>query len=198
MSLSDNRPGFTKITRLFRKNSRTKNKRSAPLLVVGIALLAAVGFSVVVESRSGGWLSKTQPAPSNSKPEPAKNAAAPVAVSPKHSLNMKPTLAPFAPTVTASKVDSLFTDVDGDNKADPGDTLKYTVTIGASGQDATGVNFSDAVDPNTTFVGGSLSASPVAVNDTFPVTVTGNVRINSATLASPFSVVSNEIGRAHV
>src|SRR6185503_17219237 len=54
------------------------------------------------------------------------------------------------------------------------------------------VNFTDTVDPNTTFVGGSLAASSVAVNDTFPVTVTGNVRINSANLAAPFSVVSND------
>jgi uncharacterized repeat protein (TIGR01451 family) len=98
----------------------------------------------------------------------------------------------MAPVVSATKTDALITDVDMDGKADPGDALKYTVTLGASGMDATGVTFTDTVDPNTTFVGGSLSASPVAVNDTFPVTVTGNVRINSANLAVPFSVVSND------
>src|SRR6185437_327522 len=103
-----------------------------------------------------------------------------------------PNAAMLAPVVTASKTDSLLTDVDVDGKADPGDTLKYAVTIGASGQDATGVTFTDTVDPQTTFVGGSLAASPVAVNDTFPVTVTGNVRINSANLAAPFSVTSND------
>jgi len=98
----------------------------------------------------------------------------------------------MAPVVSATKTDALITDVDIDGKADPGDTLKYTVAIGASGMDATGVTFTDTVDPNTTFVGGSLSASPVGVNDTFPVTVAGNVRINSANLAAPFSVVSND------
>jgi hypothetical protein len=98
----------------------------------------------------------------------------------------------LVPTVSATKVDSLITDVDNDGKADPGDTLRYTVAITASGEDATGVNFADTVDPNTTFVGGTLAASPVAANDTFPVTVTGNVRINSANLAAPFSVVSND------
>src|SRR6185437_10266416 len=103
-----------------------------------------------------------------------------------------PNAAMLAPVVTASKTDSLLTDVDVDGKADPGDTLKYAVTIGASGQDATGVTFTDTVDPQTTIVGGSLAASPVAVNDTFPVTVTGNVRINSANLAAPFSVTSND------
>ena len=94
----------------------------------------------------------------------------------------------FAPIVTASKTDALFTDVDGDLQADPGDTLKYTVTISASGEDATGVTFTDTVDPNTAFVGGSLTATPVAVNDSYAAT--GNVRISvpagSGVLANDF------------
>jgi Bacterial Ig domain/Calx-beta domain len=84
----------------------------------------------------------------------------------------------LAPTVSATKTDTLFTDVDGDLQADPGDTLKYTVNINASGQDATGVTFTDTVDPNTTFVAGTLRATPVAVNDTYAAT--GNVRISVA------------------
>ena len=193
MPLSENSPEFNKITPRFRKNSPTrKNKRSTPLLLVGIGLLAAVALTVSVESRSGGWLSKTQPAVPSSKPEPAKNSAAPTAVNSKHSVGTNPTLTPFVPTVTASKADSLVVDGDNDGKADPGDTLRYTVGIGASVQDATGVTFTDTVDPQTTFVGGSLAASPVGVNDTFPVTVAGNVRINSANLTTPFSVVSND------
>jgi hypothetical protein len=83
---------------------------------------------------------------------------------------------PFAPTVSATKSDSLFTDVDGDLQADPGDTLKYTVNIGATGDDATGVSFTDTVDPNTTFVPGSLTATPVAVDDSYAAL--GNVRIS--------------------
>lgn len=85
-------------------------------------------------------------------------------------------LSPLAPTVTASKTDALFTDVDGDLQADPGDTLQYTVTINASGEDATSVSFTDTVDPNTAFVGGSLTATPVAVDDSYAAT--GNVRIS--------------------
>jgi len=82
----------------------------------------------------------------------------------------------LAPVVTATKTDALFTDVDGDLQADPGDTLKYTVAISAAGEDATGVTFTDTVDPNTAFVGGSLTATPVAVNDSYAAT--GNVRIS--------------------
>lgn len=81
-----------------------------------------------------------------------------------------------APAVTASKTDALFTDVDGDLQADPGDTLKYTVAISATGEDATGVTFSDTVDPNSAFVPGSLTATPVAVDDSY--SATGNVRIS--------------------
>jgi uncharacterized repeat protein (TIGR01451 family) len=96
-------------------------------------------------------------------------------VSPATPLAASPTT-PLAPTVTATKTDALFTDVDGDLQADPGDTLKYTVTINSSGEDATGVTFTDTVDPNTTFVGGTLTATPVAVDDSYAAT--GNVRIS--------------------
>lgn len=100
---------------------------------------------------------------------------------------------PLAPVVTASKTDALFTDVDGDNNADPGDTLKYTVTINASGEDATGVTFTDTVDPNTAFVAGSLTATPVAVNDIY--SAIGNVRISvpagSGVLANDFLGLPN-------
>jgi len=98
----------------------------------------------------------------------------------------------LAPTVSATKSDALFTDVDGDLQADPGDTLKYTVNIGASGEDATGVTFTDTVDPNTTFVAGTLRATPVAVNDSYAAT--GNIRISVAApgvLANDFAGLPN-------
>jgi hypothetical protein len=86
--------------------------------------------------------------------------------------------APLASAVTATKTDALFTDVDGDTQADPGDTIKYSVNISASGDDATGVTFTDTVDPNTAFVPGSLTATPVAVDDSYGAT--GNIRISVA------------------
>ena len=73
-----------------------------------------------------------------------------------------------------------------------GELLIETVANGGSvpgADDATGVNFTDTIDANTTLVGGSLTSSPVATNDTFPVTVVGNISINSANLAVPFSVI---------
>jgi hypothetical protein len=90
--------------------------------------------------------------------------------------------------VSATKTDSLFTDVDGDLQADPGDTLKYTVNINSLGGDATGVTFTDTVDPNTSFVGGTLRATPVAVDDSY--SAIGNVRIS---VAAP-GVLGNDFG----
>ena len=86
--------------------------------------------------------------------------------------------APAATTVSATKTDSLAIDNDSDLQADPGDTIKYTVGINATGGDATGVTFTDTVDPNTAFVPGSLRATPVAVDDNYAAT--GNIRITGA------------------
>src|SRR6185503_10241979 len=75
--------------------------------------------------------------------------------------------APFAPSITATKTDS-FPDLDGDGKAAPGETITYDVNISNAGPDAaTGVNFSDTIDPNTTLVGGSLKVSPLAFPDVY-------------------------------
>ena len=66
------------------------------------------------------------------------------------------------------KDDALVGDVDGDGRADPGDTLRYTVTFTNRGdQPAQALLFSDTLDPNLTLVGGSLRVSPVAVNDAY-------------------------------
>jgi uncharacterized repeat protein (TIGR01451 family) len=76
-----------------------------------------------------------------------------------------------APTIiTATKIDS-FTDPDGDGKAEPGQTITYDVNVANSGaSDATGVNFSDTIDPNTTLVPGSLRVSPLAFADSYNAT----------------------------
>ena len=74
--------------------------------------------------------------------------------------------APLVPNITATKVDS-FPDLDGDGKAAPGETITYDVNINNGGTDATGVNFSDTIDANTTLVGGSLKVSPLAYADAY-------------------------------
>jgi uncharacterized repeat protein (TIGR01451 family) len=94
-------------------------------------------------------------------------------------------LSPFGgPSITATKT------VSPASLANPGDTLMYTVVISnaAGGSDATGVVFSDTIDPNTTLVPGSLNSSPLAINDTY--TASGNIAI-SKTAAT--GVLANDI-----
>ncbi len=147
------------------------------LLSITATVLLAVAAVVVSVHSSGAPASTAEKASAKSGENPrgalkTKHAAA------ARNLNSPVPLAPLAPIVTATKTDSLFTDVDGDLQADPGDTLQYTVSIDSIGDDATGVTFTDTVDPNTAFVPGSLTATPVAVDDSY--TASGNIRISVA------------------
>src|SRR5689334_16549437 len=54
------------------------------------------------------------------------------------------------PVITATKQDSFPSHPSG--AALPADTINYTVTVSNSGSDATGVNFNDPLDLNTTYV----------------------------------------------
>jgi hypothetical protein len=106
---------------------------------------------------------------------PAKSTAG-VDVSPVSAARRAP--APvFAtgPVITATKVDS-FPDPNSNGKAEPGDTVTYTVTITNTGDaPATGVNFNDSVDTHTTLVPGSVNTQPIAIADVY--NVIGNVEI---------------------
>ncbi len=86
------------------------------------------------------------------------------------------TAALLAPTITAIKIAALVTD-NGTAGPTPTDVIEYTVTIANSGpDDATGVNFTDTVDPNTTLVPGSVKSAPIAVKDAY--STVGNVSIS--------------------
>lgn len=79
----------------------------------------------------------------------------------------------LVPNLTATKTVSLFTDNDSDGKADPGDTLQYSVTINNAGTDATGVVLNDTLNLST--LSGVANISPLAANDTY--NTIGNVNI---------------------
>src|SRR4051794_7726337 len=94
-----------------------------------------------------------------------------------------------APFITATKSATYPSHASGN--AQPGDAITYTVNVGnTGGLDATGVTFGDDPDANTSFVPGSTTASSVAVSDTYPQTVIGNVSVNSALI--PYSITAND------
>src|SRR5215203_4425860 len=188
MPRSENLSRFIKKLSFSRKTSIKGYRSIVPVVIAGIAVIAAVVFSISVESRS--WLWKAQPGTPQPAAEVAKNPATSTAHSgaPKLKLSLEPVAltSPVIALVTASKTDALLVDADLDTKADPGDTLRYTVVIGATGEDATGVTFTDTVDPNTTFVPGSIMTTPLARNDSY--SASGNIRI---TVAAP-GVLAND------
>jgi hypothetical protein len=164
------------------KSRFTKTQRILTVTLISAFVLSGVALSSSAALRAKLGLAKASKA--EIVPQPQAQKSVRMGTNPFRFLNagkaeraLSPT-APVAPTVTATKSDSLFADADSDTQADPGDTIKYTVNINASGQDATGVTFNDTVDPNTAFVPGSLTATPVAVDDSY--SALGNVRISIA------------------
>lgn len=68
------------------------------------------------------------------------------------------------PVLASTKADSLLIDADATGTPSPGDTLRYTVQITNTGNgEATGVQFTDTPDANTTLVPGSVTTSAGAV-----------------------------------
>src|SRR5262245_22100921 len=79
----------------------------------------------------------------------------------------------------ATKTDELSDDQNGNNEANPGDTLRYTIIItNTSGVTLTTVVVSDTVDRNTSVVPGSLRITPVGINDSYAAI--GNTQMSIA------------------
>ncbi|HWS90884.1 MAG TPA: Ig-like domain-containing protein [Pyrinomonadaceae bacterium] len=131
------------------------------------------------------------------RPAPLKAVGADTAQTqvPKAAPAAAPLAAPAVGGIMATKTDNLSTGVN------PGDQINYEVVVSNSGSAATGVQFSDTIDTNTTLVPGTLTASPLARNDSYttdvdtPLTVpegTG-VRANDFGLPTP-SVAGVTVG----
>ena len=70
-------------------------------------------------------------------------------------------------SVTFTKTDTLVDDVLGDGNANPGDTLRYDLTINnTSGGDLTNVVLTDVIDPNLTW-SGAWQSTALAFSDAF-------------------------------
>ena len=128
-----------------------RSQTSKTIIVCLIISMMILGPLAPLSLASPSSSSRATTASTNAAPAPAVPLPAP---------------APFVPAITATKVDS-FPDPDGDGKAAPGEAITYDVNITNNGTDATGVNFTDTIDVNTTLVPGSLKVSPLAYADTY-------------------------------
>src|SRR5438045_5627829 len=105
--------------------------------------------------------------------------------------NGKQTNAPNAVTISGTITDN----VTAATKIAPGANINYTAVVTNSGavspgDDATGLQFGGPLDANTTLVGGSVHASPIAFNDTY--NWVGNTFLDTVARALP-AVTANDI-----
>src|SRR5262249_46502515 len=76
------------------------------------------------------------------------------------------------PVLDDAKSVQLVTDLDGDTLVDPGDTLRWKITVTNTGAAmATNVVLTDAIPPHTTLVPGSVITSQGVVFGTNPIMV---------------------------
>ncbi|MFB3098501.1 MAG: T9SS type A sorting domain-containing protein [Acidimicrobiia bacterium] len=82
--------------------------------------------------------------------------------------------------VVVAKLDAVVLDVVGSPGADPGDRIKYSVEIeNVGGREATGVTFTDTVDPNTSLDCTSVTPAPTSCT----LGLGGSLTIDVGTLA---------------
>ncbi len=101
---------------------------------------------------------------------------------------------PNAPTA-AVIVATLTDNTAAATKVAPGGVINYTATITNNGaaspaDDATNLSFSAPLDANTTLVGGSVHASPLAFNDTY--NWVGNTQLDTVARVLP-AVTANDV-----
>ncbi len=92
------------------------------------------------------------------------------------------------PLVDALKTVQILVDNDSDGSVDPGDVLRYTITISNEGTaPATDVVFTDAVPANTTYVANSvqLNGQPVGQPDDGVSPLVAGIPVSSSDLTPP-------------
>ncbi|HEV7701102.1 MAG TPA: Ig-like domain-containing protein, partial [Pyrinomonadaceae bacterium] len=95
--------------------------------------------------------------------------------------------APLA-TVTATLDDGVTPNT---TRKNPGDTINYTAVLSDSVSDATVVVYNSTLDPNTTLIGGSIHASPIAANESY--TTVGNTLLEAGVAATGNPAVTSAV-----
>ncbi len=98
------------------------------------------------------------------------------------------TTSPTAVTIAATMSVAVTTD-NAPTGASATDVLEYTSVVSNSGStDATGVTFTNTIDASTTLVAGSITATPITVNDSYPCV--GNIGLAVSTASG---VLANDV-----
>jgi hypothetical protein len=157
----------------------SKSKRLILLTLVSLVAVAAL-LSLAVSANKANRAAKA-------RAEQVTNAKS--AINPL--VQDKQPNAPAAAVIVATLTDNTA----AATKVAPGGTINYTATVTNNGaaspaDDASNLNFSAPLDANTTLVGGSVHASPLAFNDTY--NWVGNTQLDTVARALP-AVTANDV-----
>ena len=95
------------------------------------------------------------------------------------------------PALGAEKEDQLA-DANSDGKANPGETVKYTVRVASSGGDATKLSIKDVLDGRTA-LNGKVKSKPLALPDAF--STLGNLRIQ---ISAASGLLANDVDAENI
>jgi hypothetical protein len=163
--------------------------RSSPssLRVFTACLLSFLIFMTPLTALAARTKSVTSADPANTKSQPATEQGD--AFQHSFSTFFNP-LAPVVNPVTTTMA-ATFPDPNTDGLADKGETITYTATItNITGNQINGVEFQDTPDLNTTLVGGSIHASPVAFDHAY--NWVGNTQLDTSARGLP-SITSDAV-----
>lgn len=111
-----------------------------------------------------------------------------------HAESLESRVTPVA-SMSVVKVDAFAPggDVNNDGIFQPGDTIRYTVTVANNGTvDLTGVTFTDIEDPNTTL--GGVNVSPLAFDDMYTAVANTQLRVGTpGALSGPAAAVAGRV-----
>ena len=163
------------------------------MLVVSLSALAASAAGLLPTLRVA--LRAATPAAEAPAPAAAPRPAAPAAA-PEMPASEAPPGAPEAATPAAERLAPALTATltaapaaPADTEANPGDVLRYLLTLVNSGaDDALDVAYSGLLDASATLVAGSLRVSPLAAPDTYP----GAVAASAYTVAAAAGLRAND------
>lgn len=162
-------------------------KRVFTLKLIAFAAVASVITAVVVASKNGKHAMTTRSAVAERALKTANDSTS-------ASIGRSQPLSLLVPSITATLADDILLTA----KKNPGDTINYTAIITNNGvnspaDDALNVVFNNTLDPNTTLVGSSIHASPIAANNAYATVGNTLLEVGVAASGNPAVTASGSL-----